>query len=88
MSSLAAGPIAGIPGSSSDSSSDTEGEALDDLVQIFGLVPKDLQRGEKQQRLEDLTARQLAFSLANVSRCLQASDFFEIGGSAAASLHV
>ncbi|CAE7596898.1 unnamed protein product [Symbiodinium sp. CCMP2456] len=69
-------------GSSSESSLETEGEALEDLVQIFGLVPKDLQRGEKQQRLEDLTARQLAVSLANVSRCLQASDFFDVGGSA------
>ena len=53
-----------------------------DLVSIFALPQKEMLRNSRQVRLEDLSAKQLAVSFANVSALVSASEIMEIGGEA------
>ncbi|CAE7813766.1 unnamed protein product [Symbiodinium sp. KB8] len=76
-------------GSSSEKESDSESCGsqssqgfFSEVQAMFCLRQKDLQRQNGQDRLDDLSTRQIAFvvSGAGAGRCLAAADFQEIGG--------
>ena len=59
-----------------------------DAQAVFGLSRKDLQRQTTQVHLSDLSARQLALALCQMSQSLCPLDLMEIGGELAIGLQI
>ena len=86
-------PLAGIrafAGQSSDSesadSSTETGEGHEEKQGLFRLLNKELTRSLEQNKVEDLSCQQLAYTLCGVAKCVVASDLVAIGGETVPSL--
>ncbi|CAE7225022.1 unnamed protein product [Symbiodinium sp. CCMP2592] len=68
--------------SSRESSEESAEEGIQELQSIFGLPNKEYQRNPKQARAEDLSAKQTAVAITNITSCVTSDDIMEIGGDA------
>ena len=77
-------------GSSSESpeTESEEQEDFEDIVSIFGVGLKEISRAPKQVRLEDLSARQVAVCLCNLTKHLPAAELMAVGGETAPCLYL
>ena len=53
---------------------------LAEAASLFGLRQKDLLRGAATTRLDDLSARQLAYVVSGCTSALPAADVLDLGG--------
>ena len=66
--------------SSSPESSTSEPCELDDVVRIFGLGQRDLQRTTRMTTVSDLGARQLGVCMSGCHKFVAAADLLATGG--------
>lgn len=57
-----------------------------ELQSIYGLPNKEYQRNPRQARAEDLTAKQIAVAITNITSVVTSNDIMDMGGDAASSL--
>ena len=62
-------------------------EDIQDLANIFSASQKELLRGPRQLRMEDLSSKQIAVAASNMSKFIAASDLMAIGGEAVTCLN-
>ncbi|CAE6956531.1 unnamed protein product [Symbiodinium sp. CCMP2592] len=72
--------------SSDKTSAESVEEGMAELVSIFGLPGKEYQRNSKQARAEDLSAKQIAVAITNVTAVVTSDEVMEIGGDTEALL--
>lgn len=73
-------------GQSSESSQTPEEEPDIDKQSVLQVPVKEMTRGSKQNRLEDLSTRQLGYVLAGLGDLVLPSDLLEIGGQSDSGL--
>lgn len=61
-------------------------DVLNEAARLFGLRHRDLQRSHNMVKLEDLSARQLAYTMSGATASLPAADLLELGGELEACL--
>ncbi|CAE7403164.1 hemA [Symbiodinium sp. CCMP2592] len=73
--------LAGQSSNSESPESSTEtGEGQEEKQGLFRLLNKELQRSLDQNKVEDLSCQQLAYTLCGVATCVVASDLVAVGG--------
>ncbi|CAE7293105.1 unnamed protein product, partial [Symbiodinium sp. CCMP2456] len=68
--------------SSSENSEESAEEGMLELQSIYGLPNKEYQRNPRQARAEDLTAKQIAVAITNITSVVTSNDIMDMGGDA------